>query len=294
MNSQLLMAYTALWVLQVAPCAEQVAEPAKPIGGDRIIVEVTAGHGGDRQLYVLDALAADAVPQPASKELAQEFDAYVQSCKLLSECAFDDLRAATSGSLPQHDVARKLLRVTPGLHGPYATIIDAHPYVGQIVKLKSGTEVELPTEPNRRMMEPLVWGRDGNHLAVTEAMPGSLTQAARVLVLDVPRGMVSSAVELGPGVQDIAWNSECTKLAVLVSDQQSGDSAEEEGGKLLGHGVPHVTFRLIVVDLVTQSRIEWKIAQDVRYGSGNVLWDEQAVTCLADEATAGRMNRAER
>jgi hypothetical protein len=250
-----------------------------------IVIEVAKGHDDGRTLYEVDPDVADAEPRPAPEGVAHAFDAYREGCRELSELAWTRL---ASGPAPEPERARKLLRVTPDRRGTRATIIGVQPGVARIVELETGESLEVAVDDP---MAPLAWCRDGRHLAICEGVPGKMAAVARVVVLDVDAGQRTASIEVGPGVFDVAWSPVCTRLAVMVGDLDSGSHVLDELGELIGHGVPYYDFRLLVVDLDTQSRTETPIAEAVQYGDASLLWDEQAVTCLADEALAGRLRR---
>lgn len=255
--------------------------------GHAIIIEVAEGYDDERTLYEMLPEVAGAEPRLAPETAVQAFDSYRAECRSLSEQASMQL---VQVGVPEH-IAPGDLRVAPSRDGSNATIVDDAHLLVRIVDMETGESIVAPVE---EPMEPLAWCRDGEHLAICERVPGSVAAVARVVVLHLPSGQKTSSIEVGPTVEDVAWSPDCTQLAMIVGKHRSGRGLLERFGALMGHGVPYYDFRLLVVDLGTQGRMETPIAEDVRYGIANLLWDERAVTSLADEVMSGRISSAQR
>jgi hypothetical protein len=241
-------------------------------GGGREVYELWTVRGATGEMQGLEV-------RKAAAEQRGAVDAFFEQSITQSKNAFDHLRSVTGGAYPESDDARQLRRMVPAPRGELAVVLGALGSVRACMELDSGAEVSLPSVVTKIGYSPLAWSRDGRTFAVRATANRWHPEAERLFIVRAGEGEIQCDIPIGRLVHSVGWSPTGSQVAVLVSGERRGTGPIERFYEMLGHGVPYLDFAVMVVDVATGGSIVREVVDDVRYGTGWLLWD--AATTMA-------------
>jgi hypothetical protein len=235
-------------------------------GGDREVYELWTVHSATGEMQGLEV-------REAAAEHRDAMDAFFERSITQSRNAFDVLSSVTGGTYPESDDARQLRQIVPAPRGEFAVVLGALGSVKMCMELDSATEVSLPGVVTKIGYTPLAWSRDGRTFAVRATSDRWHPEAERLFIVRAGEGVIQRDVPIGKSVHSIGWSPTGSQVALLVSVERLGTGPIESLYAKLGHGVPYLDFSVMVVDVDTGSSVVHEVVDDVRHGTGWLLWD---------------------
>ncbi len=172
----------------------------------------------------------------------------------------------------------RFVRVDPTVR--WAVMFDLIGDAIALVDLRSSTTSEMPEAAVEGALKyhpylvPARWSHDGRCLAVGVLTIGGGVMPTRVVVLDPETRGVVHVITPAEGrlVDDVAFSPDGRLLAVLTISARLKRGPIASLYASMGHGTPLVTFHLEIHDLSNGTRRIVDVANDVKEGTGRVMW----------------------
>jgi hypothetical protein len=249
----------------------------------QLLVQVRSGESGSDRTWLKVHSGADVVTAVGLEGVAAEaaeaaFMSQVESSSTASEAAFDIL-AQTSVKLWQS--GRKWHVVVPNGPGDLAVIMSPSGHCEGLFRMPDGRPVPVPPAAVKRIRDIAVWDSSGKRVAVRATPEDGNPYRHHVLIVDGSSGAVAKDISLPRIVEDIAWRPDGQGIALLCSDERMGDALLERMAHAVGHGKPYDDLYVVLVELASGRTVEGRIASDLPYGTGRLLWDTRGIRSVS-------------
>lgn len=293
------MRHRVLWQWTFAACAVLVngcvsTEPSGRGGAEvrpgddqnaaSIVVRIQEGASRPEWLAFTVSEKAGTQVLSASGDLDgvdSSFEAYCDASREASKAAFDMLIAqGRAGKWLSSEYAREWNEVVPAPGLGAALIMFSNGDCQGFVATDGGDANGVASDVTARVRRVVTWNRDGQRVALRASTIDRDVWRHNLIIADRSQGTVLCDIDMKRLIADIAWSPGGSQVAVLCFSQRRGDGLIDRALDSLGHGAPYLDFSLVIVNVASGDMIQAPLLQDVKSGTGEIMWDRQATRSM--------------